>query len=134
MKGQNTEKTIKLERIKELYEESRLSFSDALVQMEKNMRQYLGSDEIDGGARSGKPYPLQRCFARNDRNRRRTSEFKRRFQKLVLKAYPAWKNGTPRRNCRRRRIFCKRRFGLYYGTNPYRIGRFRVGNPRIWRS
>ena len=52
MKGQNTEKTIKLERIKELYEESRLAASEALVQMEKNMRQYLGTDEIDGGERA----------------------------------------------------------------------------------
>ena len=52
MKGQTTEQTIKLERIKELYEESRLAFSEALSQMEKNMRQYLGSDEIDGGERA----------------------------------------------------------------------------------
>ena len=52
MKGQTTEKTIKLERIKELYEESRLATSDALSRMEKNRDQYLGSDEIDGGERA----------------------------------------------------------------------------------
>lgn len=52
MKGQTTEKTIKLERIKDLYEESRLAAAEAFSRMEKNRAQYLGSDEIDGGERA----------------------------------------------------------------------------------
>ncbi len=46
----NQAKTLTLDTFKELYEAAERYHADALLDMEKNMRQYLGSAEIDGSA------------------------------------------------------------------------------------
>ena len=49
MKDINTQKEVRLEHFSSLFESARLSAADRNENFERNMRQYLGSDEIDGG-------------------------------------------------------------------------------------
>ena len=52
MKSKEQEKKSRLEHFRDLYESASLAVSELHAGLEKNMNQYLGSDEIDGGERA----------------------------------------------------------------------------------
>ena len=53
MKNQENEKDSRLVYWQALYESALLAASDTLESLERNMAQYLGSDEIDGSTENG---------------------------------------------------------------------------------